>query len=383
MKKVLFIIPGLGLGGTNASLENLYSNLKSTVDISIFSLSKYDKTSLRYQFSEVLLPYDRFLYLFDGIFAQMSFIEKFFAFFVKGFKRMLLRVKPDYVDLIYKSRLSKIEKIDGYDTIIAFQEGFTTHFTSLINHQNKIAWIHCNYCSVIPEHQSELHIYERFEKIVCVSDFTANAFRTRYPSLFNNVVTIYNLYDQSRVEGCHVDSSRKEPELIRLISVGRIDKVKRFSLIPKIADSICERGINLKWIIIGGVSNDISEGERMKNAISGMKHKGTVEWLGPKDNPCKYMAESDLYVCLSESEACPMVFIESQLLGLPVLTTDFGSAYEFVRHGYDGIITSVGNIGDVIISLAQNRTELTLLSSNLKEFSYDNDRIIRKIKDIL
>ena len=151
MKKILFIIPNTDLGGTNASLENLYNNLKLEIDISIFSLTKYDKNNKRYNFSEVLLPYDGFLYLFDGVFAQMTLIERFFALFVKSLKRLLLKVKPSYIDVIYKLRINKIKNLENYDVIVAFQEGFTTHFTSLIEHNHKVAWIHCNYCNVVPE----------------------------------------------------------------------------------------------------------------------------------------------------------------------------------------------------------------------------------------
>lgn len=381
-KRILIIIPDLGLGGTNSSLNSIYCALKKEVNFSVFSISKYDKNSEKYDFCESLLPYNYFLHIFDGLFTKMSFIDKFISLLIKPIKRFLIKFYPQYIDVIYKRIIEYIGINKDYDTIISFQEGFTTHFTSLIPHNNKIAWIHCNYCEVVPEYKSEIELYKQFKKIVCVSNYTSQCFKDRYPQLANNVFTIYNLFDESRLNSCY-GNKKPNANILNLISVGRIDRVKRFSTIPHIVDSLCERNLNIKWKIIGGVSNDLEEGNKLRDALNTMNFKNNVEWLGPKDNPCVDMLESDLYVCLSESEACPMVFIEAKMLRLPILTTDFGSAKEFVADGENGIISSFEEIVDKIDYIYNHRNELETYRNNLKKYKYDNMKIVESIKQLL
>lgn len=381
MKKVLVVIPSLGLGGTNSSLDSIYNSLKDEIEFSIYSISKYDKNESPYSFGQSLLPYNFFLYLLDGIFIRMNAIEKILAFFLKIFKRIILKLYPSFIDFIYKKCIDKIGTIDNYDAIIAFQEGFTTHFVSLFPHKNKISWIHCNYCEVVPEGVSNLSIYERFNRIVCVSKFTTQCFNERYPILSHKVCTIYNLLNNERING-YVIKERND-NILRLISVGRIDCVKRFSYIPQIVDDVVDRGGDIHWIIIGGVSNDVEEGERLTKALSEMKHKNRVSWIGAVNNPSQYMSESDLLVCLSSSEACPMVFIEAKTVGVPILTTNFGSAPEFVSNGKEGVIISIDKIEETILTLYKDKPKLEEYKSYLKGFKYKNEDILHQIKGIL
>ena len=90
MKKVLVVIPSLGLGGTNSSLDSIYNSLKDEIEFSIYSISKYDKNESPFSFGQSLLPYNFFLYLLDGIFIRMNAREKILAFFVKIFKSIIL-----------------------------------------------------------------------------------------------------------------------------------------------------------------------------------------------------------------------------------------------------------------------------------------------------
>lgn len=58
--------------------------------------------------------------------------------------------------------------------------------------------------------------------------------------------------------------------------------------------------------------------------------------------------EADLYVCLSESETCPMVFLEAQLFNLPIVNTYFPSANEFIDNE-SGKIFQIENIPNDIV----------------------------------
>ena len=102
-----------------------------------------------------------------------------------------------------------------------------------------------------------------------------------------------------------------------------------------------------------------------------------VKWLGGKSNPYPYFKKADIYVCLSESEACPMVFKEAKLFGLPIVTTDFPSAYEFVNEE-DGIISSLENMPDAINSMIDKIEK----GYTKKIANDDNSEIINKFNSL-
>lgn len=105
--------------------------------------------------------------------------------------------------------------------------------------------------------------------------------------------------------------------------------------------------------------------------------------LGPKQNPYKYMAKCQLYVCLSISEACPFVINESKILHIPVITTDFPSAYEFISNNINGRICRFEDIPPNIATLINSKNEYCKILENIKEYTYNNNIIENKLLELL
>jgi len=105
--------------------------------------------------------------------------------------------------------------------------------------------------------------------------------------------------------------------------------------------------------------------------------------LGEKDNPYPYIKQSKLLVCTSVSEACPLVINEARILHVPVVTTDFGSAPEFINSGFDGMIASLDNLKNAIEEMIKNRAFYQQIQSNISSFRYSNERIIDEISAVL
>ena len=91
--------------------------------------------------------------------------------------------------------------------------------------------------------------------------------------------------------------------------------------------------------------------------------------------------QSDLLVSLSWSEACPMIFNEAKVLKVPIITTDFGSSFEFIQNNYDGIIAPLEDISSKIIEIFNNQIKYKQIQRNIHFDSY-NDRIIDNIKNL-
>ena len=77
-----------------------------------------------------------------------------------------------------------------------------------------------------------------------------------------------------------------------------------------------------------------------------------------------------------------MIFNEAKILGTPIVSTDFGSSYEFIKQGIDGHISSIEEIHNIIEVLIKNNTEYSKLFP-IKDMDLLEDSIIAKINDII
>ena len=62
--------------------------------------------------------------------------------------------------------------------------------------------------------------------------------------------------------------------------------------------------------------------------------------MGYKENPYKYLAKCDLFVCSSYSEGFSTAVTEALILGIPVVTTYVSGMTELLGDNEYGIITS-------------------------------------------
>lgn len=60
--------------------------------------------------------------------------------------------------------------------------------------------------------------------------------------------------------------------------------------------------------------------------------------LGAKSNPYPYFMQSNLQVCLSQSESFSYVIAESKVLHIPVLCNDFQLREKWYQHLMDGCV---------------------------------------------
>ena len=160
-----------------------------------------------------------------------------------------------------------------------------------------------------------------------------------------------------------------------LVSAGRIDSVKRFSIIPKVARSLLNMGLSFKWYILGPTVS-LVEYKRLQENITKYDVTKNVVCLGNKKNPFPYFAKSDIYVCTSESEACQMVFNESMILKKPVVTTKFGSASEFIKNGENGRICDCEELADCIFDLLSNEDKYREYQKKRIDTTIFNENII-------
>lgn len=164
---------------------------------------------------------------------------------------------------------------------------------------------------------------------------------------------------------------------ISLLSVGRFCDAKNFDNVPDICHRLVEDGLNVKWYLIGYGGDEMLI--RQKIAEAGMQERVII--LGKKDNPYPYMRACNLYVQPSRYEGKAVTVREAQLLGKPVVITNYATSGSQLEDGVDGVIVPMDNAGCAagIAVLLRDPARMQRLSENCQKRDYTNSAEVEKI----
>lgn len=399
MKKKVFIAAHyLEIGGAEISLIGLLNTLDySKVDVTLFLYQKK---------GELLSFVPKEVNILDEI-PAFSLIESPLKETIKKgywgltYARLIAKLKyrswakknnpPNiegyyqYLDNEIMRFLPNLFELGDFDLAINFI-GMRNVIPMKVKAKKCITWIHTDlqFCELnVP---LELKSWDRYNHIISISPKVTDTFLTKFPSLKSKIIEIENIlpfvYVKSRSSFQHVDAEfNKSDKEICLLSVGRYCNQKNYDNVPYICKRLIEKGLMIKWYIIGYGSDEALI--RKKIIESGMERN--VILLGKRQNPYPYMKNCDVYVQPSRFEGKSVTVREAQMLGKPVIITNFNTASSQVRHGYDGMIVPLENdaCADAIAEILKNKELLIELSANCRREDFSNESEVNKIYSLL
>ena len=97
------------------------------------------------------------------------------------------------------------------------------------------------------------------------------------------------------------------------------------------------------------------------------------------------MAACDVYAQPSRYEGKAVTVREAQMLGKPVIITDFETAKGHVEDGVDGVICPMGteNVADALIALLGDKRKQEALSKTCLSRDYSNAQSINMLYDFI
>ncbi len=258
-----------------------------------------------------------------------------------------------------------------YDTVISF---LTPHYIAAhkVRAKKKICWIHTDYSHVAIDRDSELKMWNEYDSIVAVSDAVKETFISVFPELEEKVVIVENILPERLIKQCADKEivTWRRPGDIKLLSVGRFATPKNFDNVPDICRKIRNNGLPVTWYLIGYGNDE----ELIKRKIEEACMQDYVIILGKKDNPYPYIKCCDLYVQPSRYEGKCVAVREAQMLGKPVVITDFETSKSQLEDGVDGMIVPIDNEGcaNGIKGILQDPVKMTQFSNACKSRDYSN-----------
>ena len=337
------------MGGTLASLNSLLSVLEGKeLKVDIFAMLHKGDFYGRLPNCTIL---GENAWLSHEVFHRSALVKAFVK--LKLFLRKLFEYVGIDLYALYNYIGGKQIHSDEYDAVIGYDETMA-RIVCRYPAKKRINWIHCDYRRYA-HGKDETKYYDRIDEVVCVSEFAKNVFLDIYPQYKDKVKAIHNVINVDLITQKAkeiIDDERFVTDKYTIVSCGRLDPVKQFSKIPKIAAKIKEQyQLPFSWYIIGSgteAERKVIEAETNRNGMT-----EEVVMLGLKSNPYPYLAKADLYVCTSVSESFPMVVNEAKALCIPVVSNDFPSVKESLRDNVDGFICTIDEMANTIVKASQ------------------------------
>lgn len=345
MKKILFVINSLTIGGSEKSLVSLLNSLdysKYEVDLMMFKHGDDFDIYIPKEVNILKSPsYYRYINK-ESVNISNYCKVKYNYYRVKTSLRLRINsIKKNSINteqILYMSQNNILENIEKkYDIAIAYSQGMPTYFVAeKVDANKKIAWINCDYATTRYDKDKDENFYNKFDKIVAVSKTIEKSILKIKPQYKNKIEVILDIVNPKLIESmAEEDSVLNDKSNINILTVARlVIHHKGYDTALKAAKLLKENNYKFKWFVVG-------EGEdrgELEKLINKYKLNDYFILLGKKENPYPYMKNCDIYVQPSKREGFGLTVMEAKILKKPIVCTNFNTAKELINSGFDGLI---------------------------------------------
>lgn len=150
-----------------------------------------------------------------------------------------------------------------------------------------------------------------------------------------------------------VDTDRFRPSAaapsgpFRILSIGRMDALKRFDLVLHAAAALAGKGIAVRTVLAG----DGPLRAALQRQASELGLAGAVEFPGAVADVAPLYQQADAFVLASDQEGTPNVVLEAMASGLAVAATAVGGIPGLIADGENGILLPAGGQNELTAAL--------------------------------
>ena len=378
MKRILFVLPSLGVGGMERALITIanqlsdhgyevtvcilddITDLSDELDKRVRLLHKPYKSHLGQK-----IPYIRHKLYDDGMWEKRATPRQLYQYYVGD---------------------------ERFDVEIAFFKGRAVKIISGSTNRNAahLAWVHNDYRKVggyqscFKNKRQVYEAYTRFDRVVCVSQQAREGFIEAVGDT-GNTVTVYNMLPVSRIKALSDEKAELDIRrgILHLVIIARLlDEAKGQLRLVNAVSRLHDEGYDISLAIVGGGTDE----QRIRDRIEHRSASSYITMTGSQRNPYPYIKEADLLVCASYFEGYNLTVAEALILDTPVLSTDCTGPNEILDGGTYGMIVENSEDGlyQGIKNLYEDPDLLREYGEKAKQRRdfFDEEKLLRQITDL-
>lgn len=359
MKNILFAARTLDIGGIETSLVTLLNYLARDDEYKI-TLALEKKQGL----------------FINDLNQKINIIE----FAESQTKIKIINIISDFI----KKSIFKICYGNKFDFSASFVANSNADiFMALTASENSCIWGHFDYLAKYNGDIDKVkNLFEKikinkFRNIIFVSKQSKSSFLKVFPKLEKKTYAINNVIDYKKmINGANELVGNKVEGITTFVNIGKQEeKQKRLTRLIEAAKKLKEEEYKFRVLLVG----DGKDANKYKDLVKKYNMQDEIIFLGQKRNPYPYYKLSDCTIITSDYEGYPVSFMESMVLGKPIISTDVADYQEI--DGRYGMIAKK-EVNDIYEKMKQFIENGFIIKEqfNPEEF---NQNIIGQIKNII
>lgn len=332
MKRILFVVPDLEVGGVQRALVTLLNAAPlDRLDITLLTFREGGKllAQLPSQVHVMVEP-------------QIGQTERLRAAVSKVLRQCRFNGLFDLAKKIYHhsgKNMVRANYNEVYDAAVAYSDGLATWYVAKsVQAAKKIAFVHTDFAQAGYNARQERDIYINYEQIVFASQAAMRSFLAVLPEYKERAAILPNAVDIRQLMKLAEEPVPCLKEgVVKLATVGRLSHEKGVEKIPPLLRALKDAGQWVCWYVVG-------DGPERSNLLRQARKLGVEEELilvGQLENPYPYMRICDVYVQPSEYEGYCIALAEARLLCRPIAACNFAGAGEQIENGVTGFVTGM------------------------------------------
>ncbi|MBR5280149.1 MAG: glycosyltransferase [Clostridia bacterium] len=291
-KRVLIVVPSLGIGGQEKVAVDTVLALKDDYEIRTVTFHKKENGK------EYPDPCD---VVCINVRASKSKIQKVFSQFIRARKLKKIRkeFKPDYV----------------------YSFGATANLTNVLSksYGKCIVAVHHGLGNSIANAKDRF-VFKRADVVIAISKAMQAGLKKLYPEI-DKFITIENGYDISTIQKLSLAAKEQMFGFPALVAVGRHESVKGYHRLIRAFEKVSTLLPQAELYMVG----EGSLTDELKELSYSLGLESKIHFVGYQANPYVYLKSSDMMVLSSYSEGFPNSVIEALACGTCVIATNCGA----------------------------------------------------------
>lgn len=357
MKRICFLIGNLNDSGGTERVTSLIANELSKQDYDVSILSLADGKDPFFELQPAVHTY--------SLYHKKISFKKNFVFAVWKIRKFIKHNNISTLIVVDSiSCMFTVPALYGLNVNHICWEHFNFNVDLGVPFRRigrKIAAKHCDYVVTLTQRDKEL--WERGLNII-----NAKIIPISNPTPYENI--------------------QHEPslEFKTVLAMGRLTYQKGFDLLIEAWAKVCKN--NTDWIlrIVGSGEDE----EKLKQQVKDLDIENRVDFIPATNNIEQYYRTSSFYCLSSRFEGFPMVLLEAQAFGLPIVAfdCDTGSS-EIIDHDFTGMLCEAANAKALALALEtmMNNSEYSFQkmsnNSKLNSKNYTVGKITKKWENIV